>query len=122
MKKLYFAIAGICLLSSCSYDNEEELYGGSICDTVSMSFQADIFPIISEHCTSCHSEPSPSGGLALEDYNQIQISANDTGTDGMIHRIEKAEGEAGIMPKGYRLPQCQIDMIKAWVTQGTLNN
>ena len=59
----------------------------------------------------------PSGSLALEDYNQIQGSMN-----GIIHRIEKEVGEEGLMPKGYRLPQCQIDMIKAWFAQGTLNN
>ncbi len=122
MKKRYITIASICLLNSCSYDNEDDLYGLTICDTISMSFEADIFPIINEHCSTCHSGPTPPDGLALLDYNQIQISANDASTDGMIHRIEKADGEAGIMPQAYRLPQCQIDMIKAWVAQGTLNN
>ena len=123
MKKLFFSFCVLCLLSACSYDSEEALYDGALdCDTELMSFEADILPIVNGHCTSCHGGSAPSAGLLLENYDQIKVPANDMSTNGIINRIERAEGEVGLMPKNYRLSQCQINKIKAWVEQGTLNN
>lgn len=121
MKKLFFIYCAFCLLSACTYDSEEALYGLD-CDTEFMSFEVDIFSIIDEHCTSCHGGSTPSAGLVLENYDQIQAAANDMTDKGIVNKIERAEGVAGGMPTNYRLPQCQIDKIKAWVEQGTLNN
>ena len=41
------------------------------CDSTDVSFQNDIFPIIYNYCTGCHSGPDPSGGLVLTDYDGI---------------------------------------------------
>ena len=121
MKNLIFIIFGILFLNSCIYDNEESLYGVSDCDTNFVSFETDIYPIISSHCTMCHGGPSPSAGLALETYAQIYQSATDP-NNGIIDRISRLEGDPLMMPGSYRIPQCQIDKIVAWVEQGALNN
>ena len=120
VKKIYFAFLSIFLLNSCNYDNEVSLYGISDCDTNFVSFEMDIYPIISSHCTMCHGGPSPSAGLALETYAQIYQSAIDL--NGIIDRISRFEGDPLMMPGSYRIPQCQIDKIVAWVEQGALNN
>ena len=122
MKKLFFAFCVLCLLSACYYDSEEALYGTLYCDTELMSFEADILPIVNEHCTSCHGGSTHSEGLLLENYDQIKVAANDVSTNGLINRIERVEGAVGSMPTNYRLPQCRINKIKAWVEQGALNN
>ena len=122
VKNIFFAFLSILLLNSCNYDNEESLYGVSDCDTNFVSFEMDIYPIIISHCTMCHSDPSPSAGLALETYTQIKSSALNGSYSGMINRIEKPEGTPLGMPPNYRLELCQIQMIKAWVEQGALNN
>ena len=122
VKNIFFVFLSILLLNSCNYDNEESLYGVSDCDTNFVSFEMDINPIISSHCTTCHSDPSPSAGLALETYEQIKSSALNGSYSGMINRIEKPEGTPLGMPPNYRLELCQIQMIKAWVEQGALNN
>ena len=122
VKNIFFVFLSILLLNSCNYDNEESLYGISDCDTNVVSFEMDIDPIISFHCTPCHAGPSPSAGLALETYEQIKSSALNGSYSGMINRIEKPEGTPLGMPPNYRLELCQIQMIKAWVEQGALNN
>ena len=123
VKNIYFAFLSILLLNSCNYDNEESLYGISDCDTNFVSFEMDISPIISAACEkTCHAGPSPSAGLALETYTQIKSSALNGSYSGMINRIEKPEGTPLGMPPNYRLELCQIQMIKAWVEQGALNN
>ena len=122
VKNIFFVFLSILLLNSCNYDNEESLYGISDCDTNFVSFEMDIKPIISSHCTTCHDDSSPSAGLALESYEQIKSSALNGSYSGMINRIEKPEGTPLGMPPNYRLELCQIQMIKAWVEQGSLNN
>ena len=119
---LLIAFVALSLVNSCSYDNEEHLYGIQICDTLSMSFESDIAPIINEHCTSCHGGETPSAGLSLMNYNELIVSANDDTNSGIINRIQRTEGEVGAMPTTYRLSHCQIEYIKAWVNQGALNN
>ena len=110
------------VVNSCYYDNEEQLFGIQNCDTLSISFETDISPIINEHCISCHGGETPSAGLSLMNYNEFVISANDDTNSGIINRIQRAEGEVGAMPTTYRLSQCQIEYIEAWVTQGAHNN
>ena len=122
VKNIFFAFLCILMLNRCNYDNEESLYGASDCDTNFVSFEMDIDPIISSHCKTCHDGPSLSAGLALETYTQIKSSALNSSYSGMINRIEKPEGAPLGMPPNYRLELCQIQMIKAWVEQGALNN
>ena len=121
VKNIFFVFLSILLFNSCNYDNEGSLYGISDCDTNFVSFGMDIYPIISSHCTMCHSDPSPSAGLALETHAQIYQSAIDP-YNGVIDRISRPEGDPLMMPGSYRIPQCQIDKIVAWVEQGALNN
>ena len=121
VKNIFFVFFSILLLNSCNYDNEESLYGISDCDTNVVSFEMDIYPIVSSHCTMCHGGPSPSAGLALETYDQIYQSATDL-YNGVIDRISRPEGDPLMMPGNYRLPQCEIDKIVFWVEQGALNN
>ena len=91
-----------------------------LCDTSFMSFEMDIYPIISANCIICHGGASPTAGLALETYAQINQSATDP-YYGIINRISRLEGDPLMMPGSYRLPQCQIDKIAAWVNNA-LNN
>ena len=121
VKNIFFAFLCILMLNSCNYDNEESLYGVIDCDTNFVSFETDIYPIISSHCIMCHGGPSPSAGLALETYAQIYQSATEP-YNGIIDRISRPEGDPLMMPGSYRIPQCQIDKIVAWVEQGALNN
>ena len=120
MKKLFFLVSILALVSSCSHDSEEVLYG--LCDTEVISYAAIVEPIIQTNCNSgCHSGENPSGALYLNSYETIKSNAENMGNDGLINRIERTSG-SGVMPPQGRLTQCQIDQIIAWVEQGALNN
>lgn len=122
MREFLVIAVMICLISACKSDNEQDLYSVPDCDSTAMSFESDILPIVNEHCSSCHGGLTPTAGLLLETYDQIKTSANNSTYSGMINRIEREKNDPLLMPMGYKLPQCQIDQIKAWVNQGSLNN
>tara|TARA_B110000196_G_C20899911_1_gene545429 strand:- start:323 stop:691 length:369 start_codon:yes stop_codon:yes gene_type:complete len=122
MKKLLFLVSALALLNACTYDNEVDLYGVNVCDTDSISFAYDIAPIIEVNCTSCHSGESPSASLDLTNFEALTASVLSSGNSALLNRIERLEGQSGAMPTNYRLTQCQIDQINAWVEQGALNN
>ena len=122
MKHKYVLFLSILFLGSCSYDSQESLFGISDCDTNYVSFEMHILPIVTSHCTACHSGPNSSDGLVLETYAQIKSSALEQGSNGMINRIIRPEGSVGSMPQNYRLEDCQIEKIKVWVEEGAQNN
>ena len=122
MKKLLFLMSALALLNACDYDSEEALYGIDLCDTESISYENDIATIILENCINCHSGESPSASLDLSDLEALTESALNSDNNGLLNRIERAELSGGAMPTNYRLMQCEIDKISAWVAQGTLNN
>ena len=120
MKKLFFLVSILPLISSCSYDSEEVLYG--LCDTEVISYADIIEPIIQTNCNSgCHFGENPTGALSLDSYEAVKSNAENAGYNGLINRIERTSGSEAMPPSG-RLTQCQIDQIIAWVAQGALNN
>lgn len=125
LKIFLFSIISFLIFPHCSYDSEENLYGVTLCDTSYLSFALDISPIVADHCSPCHggtSSSAASAGLLLVTHSQIKSSATDPSISGMINRVSRLEGDPLMMPSSYRIPQCQINKIIAWVNQGSLNN
>lgn len=89
------------------------------CDTATVSFSASIQPIIQNNCQGCHSGGSPSGGILLTNYDQIQAQALNGKLFGGINH------ENGFKPMPYnqnKLDQCKIDQIRIWIANGSLND
>lgn len=88
------------------------------CDTSTMSYSADIVPILS-NCLGCHSDAVQQGGVNLSTYNQAAAYANNGTLFGAVNH------EPGFvpMPQGQpKLPECNILKIRAWIDQGAQNN
>lgn len=121
MKKLSGIILfSILILSSCYYDNKEDLYVfyQNQCDTTAISYSLDIEPIIDVQCKICHQQPTPDAGLSLENYDEVKaIAVNGS----LVHSIN-ATGGYSIMPVSGKMIQCNIDKIDAWIQAGTPNN
>lgn len=107
--------ATLALITSCTYDNAEELYGEQECPPGGTSFSQTVNPIIQSNCavSGCHvnGQQMPT----LETY--AQISANSA-------RI-KARTSNGTMPppsSSKSLSQKQIDDIACWVNAGAPEN
>lgn len=114
--RLFGIVIAICITSSCFYDNEEELYPGTECDTTAVSFADEIFPIFQGNCSipGCH-VPGGSGVGLFESYDQIK-SVVDAG------KIEARVLVAQDMPPSAPLSDCNLMLIEAWIADGALNN
>lgn len=119
---MLFTAAALMLfaMSSCYYDNEEELYAeyyaSQTCDTVSVSYDATIRPIIESTCNTsgCHVAGGTGNGI-FTNYAGLKAKV-DNGS--LIDRVVDQRN----MPPTTSLNDCQIKLISAWVSQGALEN
>ncbi|MDG2423588.1 MAG: cytochrome c [Phycisphaerales bacterium] len=84
------------------------------------TWHGDIHTIIRAHCTECHAENGP-GPFKLETYEEVRARA------GFIKAVVQEgimppwlPGPAGLSIQGHRgLSQAEIELIKAWVSNGS---
>lgn len=116
------ALAAVLLtlvLSSCFYD--EGLEEDPI-ETV--SFAADIQPILTNNCTSCHpvlvAPPDLTEGPAYNAItNGVYIVPNDLENSLLYQRLL---GNPSVMPPTGSLPASQIQLFETWIEQGAPDN
>lgn len=83
------------------------------CDSVNVTYDATIKPILQTNCIGCHSGSAPSGGINL---------TNDANNEVIKNRILcTVSGGSGCsaMPPGTKLTNCQIAQIRKWSGGGT---
>ncbi len=134
MKRLYLLLSKQILtvlvvsffLSSCYYDNIEELHPNintAVCDTTgTISYSNDIVQILNNNCgttTACHNSTAGSG-IILDNYTDVRGNANSI-VKSILH--DPAFTAPQWMPSGGgTLNSCSIMKIQAWVNRGRLNN
>lgn len=109
-------------LSSCYYDNAEDLLGSNTCDTTAVSYVNDVLPILQSSCLVCHSTASAASlgaGIALEGYDNISTYVSNGGLVGVIDHLA---GWSPMPKSAPQLPACERALIRNWVDQGALNN
>jgi hypothetical protein len=136
MKKVFIvasAFAVACLLIvSCSKKNDTTLSnpgggnnggGGSnpppTCDTVNMKYAANVVPILSGNCYSCHSGSNPSSGIRLDSYANLKSYASSGTLTGVINH---SPGYPAMPEGGGKLSDCDINTIQDWINNGIQNN
>jgi mono/diheme cytochrome c family protein len=109
----------VSLAFSCIKKDDAAVPGCTATPPSTISYQKDVFPIIQQNCLSCHDATNHFGGIVIENYDQIALS----GRSGELYNsiMISSNGKA-YMPKGGRLMDCEIALIKAWVDQGAKNN
>ena len=128
VKSSFYLTGMICLIMllvfGCTKQNEETLSdstGTTTCKTDSMSYTSDVVPILQSYCYRCHGNGNTggSGGINLDGYTNLKPYA-DNGK--LVGNITHAPGFVP-MPYGQpKMPDCEINQIVAWVSQGTQNN
>ena len=120
MNKTITLLLLLFFLAGCYYDNEEELYPTTNCDTSDMSYSSNILPILQNYsCISCHSNANPQGSVDLEGYNDVTTWVNN---EKLLKSIQHAP-DASNMPKSQaKMAECDINIIEAWITNGAPNN
>ena len=109
-------LIGLLLLESCYRDKEDLLYGTDNCDTTTVSFTADIMPIINNSCATvgCHVQGGSGVGI-FENYTQIKSKVDD----GSFEQRVVVQQD---MPPSGPLSDCQIKHIKKWINDGAPDN
>jgi len=92
---------------------ENDCPAGS-CDSVNISYSKQITSIIQKNCLNCHN----SGNVILNNYNDVKTRVLSGELLGSI----KQTGVYKSMPEGYKLSECDINIIEKWVNAGAPNN
>jgi hypothetical protein len=118
----------ITMVVCCTYKNAEDVYPAPVvdnvtCDTTNISYSNYIAPLLSDNCYRCHSQGNSylGSGYVLDTWFNVIAQANSGNlvTDISITDI----GSVHHMPNGLpSLSQCDINKVKAWVSQGAKNN
>lgn len=107
-------------LSSCYYDNEEDLYPQPVdCDTLNVTYSQTIAPIMSTNCNACHGGSAPNANVKTDTYNDLKIIADDDRLWGVVNH----ESGYSPMPKDRpKLNDCDLKKIRVWLDNGALND
>lgn len=111
----------VLLLSSCYYDNGEDLYGQlAPCDTSNVKYSVQVVNILSQNCYRCHGGNAVDGaGVKLQDFQVVKGNAL-SGT--LLGVLKHAPGYVQMPKNATKLSNCDIAIIEAWVKQGAPNN
>ncbi len=116
-----FLLAVVCLLASpgCYYDNEEELYPNSFCDTVNVTYSGAVSTIINTNCAvpGCHvAGGTGTGNFTI--YNDLKAQVDN----GRLLPSVRWESGAIPMPTSGKLRDCDVRQLEIWVAAGAPNN
>ena len=113
-------IAGVFLLyfAACTKHNAVESGGGG-CDTTNVSYSNQVLPILQDYCYGCHRGPGASSGIDFSNYDAFKGWAQSGYLAG---DITAAPGSTPMPYGGPPLSACDVNIILAWINQGTANN
>lgn len=113
-RRSVFIVFVLVALSSCYYDNKEELYQNipQDCETSGLTYTNEIAPLIAQNCLVCH---STNGGFfpILETLQQLRSNEVE-----VTFRVTKPLGDPLVMPQGGPMSKCSVDQILAWYADG----
>ena len=93
--------------------------GGDDCDTMNVTFNGSVLPILEANCLGCHSGQQPSYGLDLTDFDHLAVVVNN---GSLLGAINHAQGYFP-MPKGVAmLSDCDIRTIEIWARDTVFGN
>jgi len=118
---LCIAVLGFLLFFSCENQNEEDLFGITVCDTTNVTYSNFIVPFLENNCFSCHSQSTAIGRPVLEGYANLKVVADDGRFRSVInHEPGFPQMPQNILPN--KLPECQLKKVDVWINQGALEN
>lgn len=114
-QKLLILFVMLFLLASCTNDSESDVIDNVT--PASITYTNSIKSIMDTNCISCHgTSPTNGASISLKTYQNVKDAELNFG---LILRISKAQGSAGMMPNGgTRLPQSKIDEVINWKNNG----
>ena len=121
--KILVIVITVCSLQACIYQRSQEVIA---CDTLNLSYQLDILPIITNNCYICHSAAnniSQGNSINLEGYVNLKSQLDQGYVIPNIKHISVPGKTIDFMPlNAAMLPACNIAQIQAWYNSGASNN
>jgi hypothetical protein len=108
--------------------------GVAACGPKTVTYSADVQPILNQYCLECHSEKGQGyakSGLLMSSYESLMkgtkygsvIIPGDSLSSALGMLIEGRADPSIKMPHGRNtLPKEKIDTLKHWIDQGARNN
>jgi len=94
----------------CKNYNQVELYPP--CDTVNVTYSANIQPVFSANCLPCHTTANKFGNVILDNLDSARIPARN----GLLLKAVTHDQSVVPMPKGgAKLSDCDISKIRRWI-------
>jgi len=84
------------------------------CDTTTVTFAGQIWPMMESYCTGCHSASAPGGGIVIADITDM-VSLVENGS--LMGTIRWEAGYAK-MPTNQQLSECSINVLQKWIDDG----
>ena len=113
--KLNFILVITLIITSCYYDNEEDLYPLQTCDTEAITYAETIKPIIDQNCALSGCHVPGTGRVDYTTFQGLKIVADDG-------RLRQRAVVERTMPPSGPLSSCEIEQIELWLNEGALNN
>ncbi|MCS4303962.1 MULTISPECIES: hypothetical protein [Chryseobacterium] len=115
MKKLIYllTISFAAIIIACESRTYEEISENTPI-ILPVKYTTDIKPIMDNNCIGCHSATS---FKPLATYDQVKNNI-----DGILNRIQRANGDQEKMPKGGSLSTTQINTFIKWKADGLTEN
>jgi hypothetical protein len=131
LTQLIIIITAGLFLNSCYYDTypgegEGEGPGGPDPEPENVSYTNDIIPLWSQ-CVGCHKGTTPPDlrdDTSHSSYTSLlngYVVPNDADSSVLYQSLINSNG-VSLMPPGNKWPQAKIDLVKAWINQGALDN
>ena len=123
---LLLIFSGIFLIYSCTHSPDEIVkpedesdpnpIDTTICDSSYVTYPGTIYPIFQTNCIGCHSSSSPVAGLDLTNYEDVAIIAQNGALTGSIEHLP---GYTPMPQNAPQLSECEIALIKIWISDTT---
>jgi mono/diheme cytochrome c family protein len=91
----------------------------SACDSVTVTYNNTIKPIIATKCQGCHSSSAPAGGFDFSQYSVLKNKALDGRLWGSVNHFP---GFSPMPKNGNKLSTCELTQIRKWIDAGAPNN
>ena len=100
-----------------------------LADAKNPTYDADVLPVLKQHCTSCHGVDKQRGGLKLDSYGALKLggSSGEVFTPGnpdksRLYTMTAHKEEPVMPPSKQKIPDAQIELLRVWIEQGGKEN
>ncbi|MCU0702767.1 MAG: hypothetical protein MUF18_02120 [Fimbriiglobus sp.] len=100
-----------------------------LADAKNPTYDADVLPVLKQHCVSCHGPDKQRGGLKVDTYANLKLggSSGEVVTPGnpdksRLYTMTAHKEEPVMPPSKQKIPDAQIELLRVWIDQGGKEN